>query len=78
MKNGDMYIRKNSDETFVQQGEMFAKRFLDRHDYDMIDAGMDSFAGVYANAIILLSIKTGMKHTVKMSDVYTGFMQINK
>jgi hypothetical protein len=44
----------------------------------MIDAGMGEYAGVYANAIVLVSIKTGMERAVKMSDVYAGFMQINK
>jgi hypothetical protein len=78
MKDGDMYIRKNSDETFVQQGGMFTHCFLSRQDYDMIDAGMGEYAGEYANAIVLISAKTGMERAVKMSDVYLEFMQINK
>jgi hypothetical protein len=77
MKTGDMYIKKNNNESFVQQGEAFTKCFLDRQDHDMIDAGMGEYAGVYASAVKLLSIKTGSIHTIKLSELHWNFTKIN-
>lgn len=78
MRDGDMYIRKNSDETLIQQGDMFSKRFMEHQDYDMESAGMGDLAGVYANAVRLLSAKTGKVIIMKLSDLNTYFIQINE
>jgi len=77
MKTDDMYIKKNNNESFVQQGETFTKRFLDRQDHDMIDAGMDEYAGVYASAVKLISVKTGRVVIVKCSELNRNFTKIN-
>jgi hypothetical protein len=77
MKDGDMYINKNSDETFVQQGGIFTKCFLQRQDFDMINAGMVEYAGVYASAVKLISVKTGNINTIKLSGLHWNFTKIN-
>ena len=79
MSDGTMYAKKlDLGETFIQQGEMFGKRFMEKQDRVMESWGMGNLAGVYANAVLLVSVKTGFSNTVILSDLHKYYVQINK
>tara|TARA_B100000131_G_C18095811_1_gene603986 strand:- start:242 stop:493 length:252 start_codon:yes stop_codon:yes gene_type:complete len=78
MTQGSIYISRENGETFVQVSEIFTKRFLDREDYDLINAGCADMAGVYAGAVKLISTKTGEKKTVKMSKLNLQYKLIQE
>ena len=66
IKNGDMLRDTRTGLTYVAQGEVFTKRYMDAEDWEMVDHGMGEFAGLYESALRILNTQNGISTIIRM------------
>lgn len=76
MKSGALYKHKISGGIFIQDGEAFRKRFIDKNDWELIEHGMGHLAGSYGLAVKLISSDRGTTRTWSVKNLLENFVKI--
>ena len=66
IRNGDMLRDTRTGLTYVAQGEVFTKRYMDAQDWEMMDHGMGEYAGLYESALRVLNTQDGISTIIRM------------
>ena len=66
IEDGDVLRDTRTSTTYVAQGAVFTKRYMDSQDWEMVEHGMGQFAGLYESALCVVNIENGNKSTLRM------------
>ena len=66
IEDGDVLRDTRTGITYVTQGGVFTKRYMDSQDWEMVEHGMGEFAGLYESALRVVNVENGNKSTLRM------------